>query len=158
MSSNDKTEKQNRMFVEKRQLVLARQELDRQLERKQSQLRREVEMLTDQFLDQRAFDGTRMYPKKSIGNPTVRSTKLEPTKPDDPSEKLKESDVPEEQYKSLDIYEKFVLQKRKYYPSYLKRPARVNKTAPELEGINHSEIFKIGSVLFAYKDIEQNST
>lgn len=144
--STDK-EKQNRMFVEKRQLNLARQDLDRQLERKQSQLRREVEMITDQFLDQRAFTGSHMYPKKSYNGPMMSlssssRSKFDPTAAvvskstmsEDPSEKIKNSDDPEEQYKSLDIYEKFVVQKRKYYPSYLKRPWRVNKTVPELEG------------------------
>ena len=129
MLSSSEKQKQTQNFVEKRQLHLARQDLDRQLERKQCQLRREVEMLTDQFLDQRAFPGSRLYPKRSCKEPLKFMNR------DDPGEKIKQSEDPEEQYRSLDIYEKFVVQKRKYYPSYLKRPVKLHKSAPRLEGI-----------------------
>lgn len=150
LSLNEK-KKQNQNFVEKRRVNLARQDLDRQLERKQSQLRREVEMITDQFLDQRAFPGTSFYPPSTMT--TTRSRKKPTTEMDSstyedssaalfkPTQSSGEpsvhfnNDNAEPPYPKLDIYGKFVVQKRKYYPTYLRRPAKLNKSLNGLEGM-----------------------
>lgn len=131
VSSNEK-KKMNRVLLEGKLLDLARQDLDKQLERRQSQMKRETAMLMDQYMDHKATNYSTLYKKKEFDEPfkIIQDQNASSTKLPDNSE-LHKLIIKEESH--YNIYEKFVEQKRKYYPNYLKQPNKFRTSLPEFD-------------------------
>lgn len=138
MVTNSEKRKVNENILQDKLLKLARKDLDMQLNRKQAQLKRERVILMDQYLDYKANNYKTLYKKKefdsftqSLPNSLVLPS-LNNSRSVNSTSDLKLNVNQEIHY---NIYEKFVEQKRKYFPSYLKNTNRLQTSVPVYENV-----------------------
>lgn len=128
MSLNEKR-KLNQNYVEDKLLLIARKDLDKQLTYSQLLIKREKSILLDQLMETKAVNATNVKSKSAVFSASSTLPTRIRTAITYKDSSLKSIEV-EPGHQNVNVFDKFVDQKRRNFPGYLKHSNALKYSLP----------------------------